>query len=69
MRVEALGTVGGFGLGSDLQWESVGRTACAVDERIGALVGWRRVVMDFEDDRPLPDMTMSGPFVAMDMDF
>lgn len=69
LSLEALGTIGGFGVGSDLQWEAVGRAAWRIDDRFTAAAGWRHLFLDFDDDRLVLEMTMSGPFVALDIEF
>lgn len=69
LSVEALGAIGGFGVGSDLQWEAVGRAAWRIDERFTVAAGWRHLSLDFDDDRLVLEMTMSGPFVALDIEF
>ena len=69
LSVEALGTIGGFGVGSKLQWEAVGRAAWRIDDRFTAAAGWRHLFLDFDDNALVLETTMSGPFVALDIGF
>lgn len=69
LSAEALGTVGRLGVGSDLQWGAVGRAAFLIDGRFTAAAGWRHLFLDFDDDKLVLEMTMSGPFVALDIAF
>ena len=69
LSVEALGTVCGLGVGSDLQWGAVGRAAFPIDDRFTAGAGWRHLFLDCDDVRLVLEMTMSGPFVALDIAF
>lgn len=67
--VQALGDIGGFGVGSDFQWEAIGRVGYAFDDRFTLAGGWRHLAVDV-DRGPLDlRMTLSGPFVALDIEF
>jgi hypothetical protein len=61
--------IGGFGVGSDLQWEAIGRVGYRVSETVGAAVGYRHLDVDFNDDGLVMNLTLTGPFVAVDFNF
>lgn len=69
VSVIALGDIGGFGVGSDLQWELLGRVNYQFDETWTLGVGYRHVDVDFDDDQLVLDASLSGPFVALDVNF
>lgn len=50
ISVIALGDIGGFGVGSDLQWELLGRVNYQFDETWTLGVGYRHIDVDFDDD-------------------
>lgn len=66
---QALGDIGGFGVGSEFQWELMGRVGYAFNDWITAAAGWRHLAVDVEKGRLDLDMTLSGPFVALDINF
>lgn len=68
-RLEAGGDVGGVGVGSDLQWEAVGRVPFAVTDRVAVAAGWRHLAFDYEEGDFALDATLSGPFLAIDLGF
>ena len=69
ISVIALGDIGGFGVGSDLQWELLGRVNYQFDETWTLGVGYRHVDVDFDDDKLVLDAALSGPFLALDINF
>jgi hypothetical protein len=64
-----LGNIGGFGIGSDLQWELIGKAGYRFDDTWALSGGYRHLAVDFDDDGFLLDATLSGPFVALDVSF
>lgn len=64
--VDGLADVGGFGAGSDLQWEILGRAGYRINDAIAVVVGYRHLAVDFENDGLSLDAAMTGPFVAVD---
>jgi hypothetical protein len=61
--------VGGFGVGSDLQWEALAEVSWSMTDRIALVAGYRYLKLDFDDDGLVLDMTMSGPFLAVTFGF
>jgi hypothetical protein len=64
--VDGLAEVGGFGVGSDLQWELVAKIGYRFNETVSASLGYRHLDLDFDDEGLILDATMSGPFLAFD---
>ena len=64
--VSGLAEVGGFGVGSELQWELVGRVGYRVGESTTIGVGYRHLALEFDRDRIDVEAAMSGPFLAVD---
>jgi len=62
-----LAEVGGFGVGSDLQWEVVGRAGYQFNDRFGVALGYRHLAIDFDDDKLVMQAEISGPFLALDI--
>jgi hypothetical protein len=69
ISLQALGNVGGFGLGSDLQWEVIGRAGWRLSDTFTVAAGYRHLAVDFDNDGLLLDMTLTGPFIALDVTF
>ena len=67
--VDGLAEIGGFGVGSDFQWELVGRVGYRITESISASVGYRHLALDFKDGKLVVDAAMTGPMVAFDFTF
>jgi len=64
--VSGLAEIGGFGIGSDLQWELVARAGYRFSDVWNAAIGYRHLVLDFDDDNLVMKATMTGPFLAID---
>jgi hypothetical protein len=69
VSIQALGDIGGFGVGSDFQWEAMARVGYAVTDTITAAAGWRHLAVDVKRGRLELDMSLTGPFVALDVNF
>ncbi len=67
--VQALGDIGGFGVGSDFQWEAMGRVGYAFGDRFTLAGGWRHLAVDVDRGALELEMTLTGPFVALDIAF
>lgn len=64
--VGGLAEIGGFGAGSELQWELVGRAGYRISDTVNAAIGYRHLALDFDNGRLDLDVTMTGPFLAID---
>jgi hypothetical protein len=69
ISVQALGDIGGFGVGSEFQWELMGRIGYAFTDMITAAAGWRHLSVDVDRGNLDLKMSLSGPFVALDVNF
>ncbi len=67
VALSGLADIGGFGVGSDLQWELIGRVGYEFTDHIGAALGYRHLALDFADDKLVLDAEISGPFLAIDI--
>lgn len=61
--------VGGFGVGSDLQWEALAEVSWTMTDSVSFVGGYRYLDLDFDDDHLVLDMAMSGPFLAVTFGF
>jgi len=59
------GTIGGFGVGSDLTWSAGTYLDWQAFKRVGFNVGYRAVSWDFEDGRFAWDVTFHGPWLGL----
>ena len=64
--ISGLAEVGGFGVGSKLQWELLGRVGYRVSDGTTLGLGYRHLELEFDRDRIDVDTAMSGPFLAVD---
>jgi len=62
----ALFDVGGFGVGSDLQWEALASVGYRFTPKVSASVGYRHLDIDFEDGNFLADVYLTGPYLSLD---
>lgn len=69
VSVTALAEIGGFGVGSDLQWEAILRADYALTERYAVGVGYRHLALHFDRSRSDIDLVLTGPFLALDIGF
>jgi hypothetical protein len=69
VSLQAQGDVGGFGAGSDLQWELVGRAGYAINDSVTAAAGWRHLAVKADRGGLDIDLHLTGPFVALDITF
>jgi hypothetical protein len=67
VSVSGLAEVGGFGIGSNIQWEVVGRAGYQFNDRFGVALGYRHLAIDFDDDKLVMQADISGPFLALDI--
>lgn len=68
LEAQILADVGGFGVGSELQWQAVGRATWRLDDGFGIAAGYRHLDLRFDDGTGI-ELTLSGPFVALDIWF
>ncbi len=66
IALSGLADIGGFGVGSDLQWELLGRATYRFNDLFGVGLGYRHLALDFDDDGLVLDTTITGPFLALD---
>lgn len=67
--VSGLANIGGFGVGSESQWELLGRVSYRFNESYSAGIGYRHLALEFDRDRADVDAAMSGAFLALDINF
>lgn len=66
IALSGLGDIGGFGVGSDFQWEVLGRATYRFNDLVGLGLGYRHLVVDLDDEDLVLDAAISGPFLALD---
>ena len=67
--VTALGDIGGFGVGSQLQWELLGTVNYAFTDRFSGLLGYRYISVDYDSDTLNLDIDLYGPMVGLSYSF
>lgn len=61
----SLSQVGGFGVSSDLTWDSFAGVGYQFNDTISAIAGYRHLEVDYEHDGFVFDVEMSGPVIGM----
>lgn len=61
--------VGGFGVGSEFQWEAIAQVSWAMTDSVSLVGGYRHLDLEFEKGNFDLDLTMSGPFIAVGFEF
>jgi hypothetical protein len=63
------GDIGGFGVGSDFAWQAVANLRWQTSERVGMLLAYRHMDIDYEDGKDRNyfryDMAFSGPALGV----
>jgi len=62
--LKAEGDVGGFGVGSDLDWQVLGALQYQVDDSLTLEAGYRYLAVDYDDDGFLFDVALQGPIIG-----
>jgi hypothetical protein len=63
------GDIGGFGVGSDLTWQSWASLGVKISKRAGIALGYRVMYHNYEDGDFLYDVSMKGPTLGFDFGF
>lgn len=61
--------VGGFGVGSDLTWDTFGALGYQFNDSISAVVGYRHLEVDYDQNGFVFDVELSGPVIGMTIRF
>ncbi|WP_162917133.1 hypothetical protein [Dongia deserti] len=61
----SLSQVGGFGVSSDLTWDSFAGIGYRFNATVSAIAGYRHLEVDYENDGFIFDVEMSGPVIGM----
>lgn len=69
IALQGLADIGGFGVGSAFQWEVLARVGYTVSDRWTLAAGWRHLEVNVDRDRLDLEMTLTGPFLAVDFTF
>ncbi len=67
--VTAMGNIGGFGYGSEFQWEALVQASWKWSENISVAGGYRHLDVEFEEGREVIDLILTGPYVALAFNF
>ncbi len=67
--IDGVTDIGGFGVGSEFQWEVIGRGGYAFNDHIAVAVGYRYLRVDFDENPLILDAEFKGPFAAVDIRF
>ena len=65
----SLAQVGGFGVGSDLTWDSFAGVGYRFNDSVSAIAGYRHLEVDYEHNGFVFDVEMSGPVIGMTIRF
>ena len=60
--------MGGFGVGSDRQWEVIAQAEFQTTKNLSLSAGYRILEVSFKDS-VLQDLHLSGPFLAVNISF
>jgi hypothetical protein len=61
--------IGGFGVGSDLTWDTFGGIGYQFNDSVSAIAGYRHLEVDYEHNGFVFDVEMSGPVIGMTIHF
>ncbi len=64
-----LADIGGFGVGTDRQWEVLASASYLFNRTVSASIGYRHLEIDMNDGGFLADVSLSGPFLAISFGF
>lgn len=65
----AMGNIGGFGVGSDFQWEAIVQASWQWTDNIMLAGGYRHLSVDFKEAGDVVDLIFTGPYVALGYEF
>jgi hypothetical protein len=63
------GTVGGFGVGADLDWGVFGGLTYQIGDSSALVIGYRHLSVDYENDGFLFDVEQTGPILGLKFRF
>ena len=69
IALQGLADIGGFGVGSAFQWEALARVGYTVSDSWTLAAGWRHLEVNVDRGRLDLEMTLTGPFLAVDFTF
>ncbi|SDE71871.1 hypothetical protein [Ruegeria marina] len=61
--------IGGFGVGSDMQWSVQTGANYSFTDRVSLSVGWRYMSVDYQDNGIVFDVSQSGPLIGATFKF
>jgi len=61
--------LGGFGVGSDLEWSALAGATYALTDTIGIAGAWRMLSVDYEQDGIVYDVRQTGPILGLTFRF
>ena len=64
-----LADIGGFGVGTDLQWEVLASVGYQFNQMVSASIGYRHLDIDLKDGSLVADVSLSGPYLSVSFDF
>ena len=67
--INALGDVGGFGVGSDLTWQAFGALGYNWTKTLSTSIGYRAIYEDYQDGGFVYDVTQQGVFAGLGIHF
>jgi hypothetical protein len=69
ITVQGMADIGGFGVGSEVQWEVIARIGYTISDGLTLAGGWRHLDVDVGRGKLDLEMTLTGPFLAFDFTF
>lgn len=67
--VTGMGNIGGFGYGSDFQWEALAQARWQWTQLVSVSGGYRHLDVEFEEGQEVIDLILTGPYVAVAFNF
>ncbi len=64
-----LADIGGFGIGTDLQWEVLAGASYRFNETVSASIGYRHLDIELKDGGLLANVSLSGPYLSIGFNF
>lgn len=69
LAIRGMANVGGFGVGSEKQWELLGMVDWKVSDLVSVSAGYRHLDIDFDEDNLIWNTELSGPLLAVRFSF
>lgn len=68
-NLTTMGNIGGFDVGSKLQWEALAQLSWKWTDTVSVAGGYRHLDVEFQEGREVIDLILTGPYIAVGFNF